>query len=87
METKTHKKGDIIYLVVINDVNGRDEIHLETFDRERAKKEFESCKGQTDYCRYESCEVVEVSENGCFSLDNNDTIESWYEEDEEDNQA
>lgn len=70
-----HKKT--VYLTICNDHHGHDEIDGRFDTEEEAKARFEELKKTSSYCRYEKVEVV-----GEDAFDNNDTIESYYLEDE-----
>ncbi len=73
----------IVYLMIEQDESGRDEIVGETSDIAVAKKWFDETKGTVSYCRYESVELVGIGEYDEPIYDNNDTIESYFEEDDQ----
>ena len=71
-----------IYLTICSDHHGHDEID-DRFDTvEEAKARFEELKKNSSYCRYESVEIIGYDDDGEEILDNNDTVESYYFEDE-----
>jgi len=76
-------KGEIYkqYLVISTDESGRDYV-VDVFDtKDEAKKLYEEHKGHTSYARYELSHAKYIGD-GAFEYLDNDTIESYYEEDE-----
>jgi hypothetical protein len=71
-----HKK--IVYKTICNDHHGSDEVDGIFDTEEEARERFEELKKTSSYCRYEKVEVV-----GVDAFDNNDTIDSYYSEDED----
>ena len=67
----------VIYQTICNDHHGGDIVDDIFPNKIEAGKRFEELKETSGYCRYEEAEVLEDD-----TLDNNDTIESFYAEDE-----
>lgn len=70
------------YLVIGNDTNGRDELVGTFTSVSKAKKIFDELVSEgISYVRYESVDVIGGNKEDGFEYDNNDTIESYYDED------
>jgi hypothetical protein len=74
--------GDRINRVIIENSNGNDDVYWEGKDNEVAKTTFNTFKGGDYYCRWEKVDVIGGDTENGWELDNNDTVESYFPEDE-----
>lgn len=74
----------IFYQTICDDHHGSDEVDEFFATKAEAKERFNLLKKDCGYCRYEEIEIVGYDEgNDEYILDNNDTVDSFYAEDEE----
>lgn len=88
MQYRLSHAPEKVVLVIVDDETGADHVHsiidIPDFDKcvEIGLKEFERLKEEHDYVRVESMEVINIDEDGNYVGDNNDTIKSYFAEDE-----